>query len=190
MPYVRPPIPTIPGIPSARITLEGGLDNFNKFFNHATSKKLQRDIKYSFRDFLRSYRLWAIKGLLTAGTAVGESWENRSIDDGLPGIRTGNYLEAIQSMKISMKGDSVTMNFRTSDLSSKSHSRGLTMQTYIEIFEHGSIMQPARPLWAPAWNKAGGLPTINRLAMGYFKRSFKGKGLNNININIRTKSII
>lgn len=157
--------------------------NFDRFFNHiAHSKKLKRDIKYSFRDFLRSYQWWAIKGMVTSGAAVGSPWPSRQLDGGPAGIRSGKYHQAIQNMKISMRGDSVRLAFSPGDLRRRSKNRGYTLAKYMVIFENGSSKQPARPLWGPSFNRAGGLKRINRLTLKAIKRSLNHSGFHNITI--------
>jgi hypothetical protein len=176
---------------SIKVVLEdnGGLKRFNAFFKRLEDpQKVKRAVKYSMRDFMRSVRWWAIKGLVTSGSAVGQKWDRRVVDGEPAGIRSGNYLRAIENMSIQMRGDTVVLKFRNGDMNRKSRKGGLTMKRYISIFEYGSKKQPPRPLWAPAWQKAGGNNRIIRNALRAIQKDFNHAGFNNI--KIKTTNIV
>jgi len=163
---------------------EGDWVSFHKFFKVASNgKKLQRQLKYSFRDFLRSYRLWALKGILTEGAAVGASWWP-TMTGGPTGYRTGNYARAIENMRIRMKKDSVTLTFQPGALLTKSHKGGYRLALYMSLFEYGGPNQPPRPLWSLAFKKAGGMRKLNKMSLKAVKRTFNKEGLYNIVIKI------
>jgi len=162
----------------------GDWASIERFFEVASNKSaFRKHVKYGMRDFLRSYRWWAIKGLVTSGAAVQSSWLPRALDGEEAGIRTSHYLNAIQAMKISMKGNTVSLRFNPSDLSKKSIG-GKSLEYYMDIFEHGNVSgtQPARPLWGPSWKKAGGYTNLTNLTLRATQKYFLGHGLMNVNI--------
>jgi len=163
---------------------EGRWRDFDKFFRTLRDgRKITRHVKYKWRDFMRSYQGWAYKGLITEGAAVNQSWQKTAYQGGVStGIRTGNYLRAIGNMKISMRGNAVTLKFSPGDLQRKSHKGGATLKKYLEYFEGGGPKQPPRPLWGPAFEKAGGKNKLYSMMLSSIKTTFNNRGLYNVKI--------
>jgi len=162
---------------------EGSWEDFNTFFKHMGNKgKIASAVTLKWRDFMRQYRWWAIKGLVTEGRAVGEAWPP-TVHMGLStGIRTGHYLHAIESMKISIKGPTISLKFSEGDLNAKTHKGGDPLRKYMEYFEGGGPKQPPRPLWGPAFEKAGGHKKLMQKMLDGLKKHFDQKGLHNVTI--------
>lgn len=145
------------------------------------SRGIKRDLAKGQRDFANKYKKALALGLMTAGSSNKRSFKAHHggyQSSGSIGIRTGNYLRALQNLRIKQAGYQITISYSRGALLSKSRPGGLRLGIYAVLFETGNAKtgQRARPLWNDTYQAIGGNTGLLRAmkgSVGLRLRTFK-----------------
>ena len=144
------------------VGLEGDWHKLPSLFGYLSSnsmgKGLKRDIAKAMRDFAMRYKRKLVAGLSTGGRAIGQAWSHApgySNRTGIVGVDTGNYLNALNNLRIKQNKYMMTLKFSKGDLNKRGAGKQ-TLGQYAMYFEYGHGKQPARPLWTATFQNIGG----------------------------------